>query len=208
MVWDQAEAALAAGELSKAASLYAAIPDDPQAQEKSWYCLVRMAEKSVKDTEYLRALDLLSGVPDSYEGADALRRKSAYFAAQTALGGGDEESAISLLESAGDYQDARAQLESILVPRAADLLDQGDAAGAEAIIRRLPEGEAREQLESRLADLSSAGDAAENPEEEASGKPVEDTAENPVEEASGKPAGDAAEKPAEEASGKPAGDTP
>ena len=208
MVWDQAEAALAAGDLSKAASLYAAIPDDPQAQEKSWYCLVRMAEKSVKDTEYLRALDLLSGVPDSYEGADALRRKSAYFAAKTALGRGDEESAISLLESAGDYQDARAQLESILVPRAADLLDQGDAAGAEAIIRRLPEGEAREQLESRLADLSSAGDTAEKPAEEASGKPAGDTAENPAKEASGKSAGDAAEKPAEEASGKPAGDTP
>ena len=154
MTFAQAEAALAAGDIAKAAPLYSSIPDYPGAKEKSWHCLYTLGQKAFADTEYLRALELIASVPDDYEGTGTLRIRSSYLAGTAAAKRKDWDSAVTLLEAAGDYKDAEAQAAKARKALIEEKLDAGDLTGAEQAITGLGEDEDREALQKRLSFLT------------------------------------------------------
>ena len=94
----QADALFEAGDLRGAHALYASLPDNEECAEKDKACRVSLAEDAVNSLEYTLALQLLEGIPDSYENAGSLRAEAAYQKAKTAVKQGDFETAVSLLK--------------------------------------------------------------------------------------------------------------
>lgn len=167
MTFAQAEAALAAGDITKAAPLFSSIPDYPGAKEKSWHCLYTLGQEAFADTEYLRALELIATVPDEYEKTGDLRIRSSYLAGTAAVKRKDWESAVSLLEAAGDYKDAETQLVKARKALIEEKLEAGDLTGAERELGMLSEDKDWEKLHKQLSFLTlKAGiDAGADPEE-------------------------------------------
>ena len=93
----QADALFEAGDLRGAHALYASLPDNEECAEKDRICRVSLAKDAVNNLEYTLALELLEGVPDSYESAGTLRTEATYQKAKTAVKQEDFETAVSLL---------------------------------------------------------------------------------------------------------------
>ena len=91
----QADALFEAGDLRGAHALYASLPDNEECAEKDRICRVSLAKDAVNSLEYTLALELLEGVPDSYENAGTLRTEQK---AKAAVKQEDFETAVSLLQ--------------------------------------------------------------------------------------------------------------
>ena len=94
----QADALFEAGDLRGAHALYASLPDNEECAEKDRICRVSLAKDAVNSLEYTLALELLEGVPDSYENAGTLRTEASYQKAKAAVKQEDFETAVSLLQ--------------------------------------------------------------------------------------------------------------
>ncbi len=94
----QADALYEAGDLRGAHALYASLPDNEECAEKDRICRVKLAKDAVNNLEYTLALELLQGVPDSYEDAGTLRTEASYQKAKAAIKQEDFETAVSLLQ--------------------------------------------------------------------------------------------------------------
>ena len=164
MIYAQAEAARAAGDIAAAAQLYSSVPDYPGAREKSWECFYALAKRSYKDAEYLRTLELLESVPDEYESTGTIRKKSAYLAGTAAAKRKDWQSAVSLLETAGDYRNAGKDLEKARQALIREMLDSGDPDGAAVQIALLPDGNTKEALSKELDALLPKPEPVSEPE--------------------------------------------
>ena len=85
------------GDLRGAHALYASLPDSPECVEKDRSCRLALAGDAVGNLEYTLALELLEGVPDSFENTGELRAEASYMKAKTAVKQEDWETAVSLL---------------------------------------------------------------------------------------------------------------
>ena len=93
----QADVLFEAGDLRGAHALYASLPDNEECAEKDKACRISLAKDAMNSLEYTLALELLEGIPDSYENAGELRAEAAYQKAKAAVKQGDFETAVSLL---------------------------------------------------------------------------------------------------------------
>ncbi len=99
LTYERAEALYKAGDIQGAQPLYASIPDYKDANQKDQACRYTMAKAAADELEYSRTLELLKGIPDSYEKTRSLRAEASYRKAKTAVSQKDWATAVELLGS-------------------------------------------------------------------------------------------------------------
>ena len=99
LTYERAEALYKAGDIQGAQPLYASIPDYQDANKKDQACRYTMAKAAADELEYTRALELLKGIPDSYEKTGSIRAEASYRKAKTAISKKDWATAVELLGS-------------------------------------------------------------------------------------------------------------
>ena len=163
-VFALAEDAYGDGDLEAALQLYASLPGYAPAEEKVKVCSLALARQAMDSRNYDRAAELLASLPEDYENTAELLVRASYQAGLEAVKQKDWEKALPLLERAGDYKDAASRLVKATESLIRQRLDAGDAAGAMALLDKIPgskkQAEYRRETEylQALAEAGAGGD--------------------------------------------------
>ena len=158
-VYAMAEEALTAGDTAGAQTLFASLPGYAPAEEKNLQCILALAKEAMNSREYDRAAELLERLPEGYADAGELVPKATYLAGTAAMKNKEFDRAAALLERAGEYRDAKKQLQNALEQAARARLEAGDAAGALELFGRITDQEAIKKLKKEAEYLDAVAQA-------------------------------------------------